>query len=199
MDDRSTVAISSEIPLAALELTLKSLDRKPVTITSAIPGFEPFYSQEGEIVTLGLFDLTGSTQIPSGNSAILEIDGNVEIVSVLGADENANGLDFEIVNAASKESQLPGQYILSQNHPNPFNPTTQISFSLPEVSDVILDIYNITGQKVAALVNGTLEAGEHSIEWDSRDQSGRPVASGIYLYRITAGDFTDTKKMILMK
>jgi len=97
------------------------------------------------------------------------------------------------------ELNLPLTGFQLQNHPNPFNPTTEINFALPKACDATLEVYNITGQKVATLVDGTLEAGEHTVQWDSRDQSGVSVASGIYLYRLTAGEFRDTKKMILLK
>ena len=91
-------------------------------------------------------------------------------------------------------AELPTEFSLSQNYPNPFNPTTEINFALPKASNVRLDIYNIMGQKVATLVNRHLEAGFHTAVWD-----GTRVASGIYLYRLDADDFVDTKKMILLK
>lgn len=91
-------------------------------------------------------------------------------------------------------TELPTEFSLSQNYPNPFNPTTEISFALPKASNARLDIYNIMGQKVATLVNRHLEAGFHTAVWD-----GTRVASGVYLYRLEAGDFLGTKKMILLK
>jgi hypothetical protein len=94
---------------------------------------------------------------------------------------------------------IPSDYNLSQNYPNPFNPITEISFSLPGACDVTLEIFNISGQKVASLVNGRLDAGNHMIQWDSRENGGASVASGIYLYRLKAGEFTDIKKMMLIK
>lgn len=90
--------------------------------------------------------------------------------------------------------QLPSEYLLSQNYPNPFNPTTVISFSLPVASDVKLEILNINGQKVATLANTRYEVGIHSVSWNAKD-----VANGVYLYRLDAGDFVDSKKMILLK
>ena len=84
-------------------------------------------------------------------------------------------------------------------YPNPFNPTTTISFSIKEKTPVELVIYNILGQKVRTLVNQPLEPGEHSIVWNGTDNKGRSVASGIYFYRMKAGNYSETKKMVLKK
>ncbi|MEW5924429.1 MAG: PKD domain-containing protein, partial [Candidatus Zixiibacteriota bacterium] len=89
---------------------------------------------------------------------------------------------------------LPYEFALYQNSPNPFNPITDIAFSLPEATYVTLEIYNIMGQRVATLVNGYHEAGNHTVTWDA---SSSP--SGIYLYRIEAGQFTANRKMMLLK
>jgi flagellar hook assembly protein FlgD len=84
--------------------------------------------------------------------------------------------------------------MLHQNRPNPFNPTTEIAFSLPEASQVTLEVYNIMGQKVVTLINGYVEAGEHTVIWD-----GSNVTSGMYLYRLKAGAVDETRKMLLLK
>jgi len=89
---------------------------------------------------------------------------------------------------------LPTEYTLTQNRPNPFNPTTEVGFSLPEPSQVRLDIFNITGQRVTTLVDDFLPAGHFTATWNA---SG--VASGIYLYRLDAGAFVETKRMVLLK
>ncbi len=94
---------------------------------------------------------------------------------------------------------LPSYYALHQNKPNPFNPTTEVCFALPQPCEVSLIVYNITGQVVATLVDEYIEAGEHSVVWDSRDGSGRPVATGVYFYRLVTGDFSATRKMVLVK
>ena len=83
---------------------------------------------------------------------------------------------------------------LSQNYPNPFNPSTQIDFSIPQQSNVQLKVYNTLGQVVATLVNGNLSAGSHSVNFDARN-----LASGMYIYRLSAGNFTSVKKMLLLK
>ncbi len=103
---------------------------------------------------------------------------------------------------AAKESadeNLPAGFALEQNYPNPFNPTTMISFSLPSAQHVTLEIYNVQGQKVRTLIDEVRGAGEHAIEWDATSYAGDRVASGIYFYRLTAGDYVVSKKMTLLK
>ena len=99
----------------------------------------------------------------------------------------------------NKVAEVPETFGLSQNFPNPFNPVTNISFQVPEASDITVSVYNMMGQKVADLVQGHVEAGYHQVVWDSRNLQGESVSSGVYLYTITSGDFHAMKKMILMK
>lgn len=94
---------------------------------------------------------------------------------------------------------VPSEFELSQNYPNPFNPTTQIRFALPLESDVELKIYDILGREVATLVKGVHKPGSYTIEWNGRNNYGVHVASGMYIYRITAGNFVQTKKMMMLK
>lgn len=89
---------------------------------------------------------------------------------------------------------VPTAYALDQNFPNPFNPSTKINYSLPVEGFVTLDVYNSIGQKVATLVNETKTAGNYTVNFDASD-----LTSGIYFYKISSGNFTETKKMILLK
>jgi len=98
-----------------------------------------------------------------------------------------------------KNPTLPTQFGLGQNFPNPFNPTTTIKFEIPTRSHVSLNIYNVLGQKVKTLVNEDMAAKSYEKTWDGSSDAGSKVASGIYFYKIEAGSFTQTKKMILMK
>lgn len=93
----------------------------------------------------------------------------------------------------------PKVFSLSQNYPNPFNPKTVIRFGLPKDSWVNLDIYNVLGQRVKTLVDERLSAGMKEVEWDGKDDKGFEVSSGIYFYKIKAGDFSDIKKMVMLK
>ncbi len=94
---------------------------------------------------------------------------------------------------------LPTVYALYQNYPNPFNPATTIRFDLPEHANVQLTVYNTTGQIVRTLVAGELPAGSHRIQWDGRNDGGRTVGSGLYVYRLNANDFVSTHKMLLTR
>jgi len=90
--------------------------------------------------------------------------------------------------------ELPSSFSLSQNYPNPFNPTTTIEYALPRSGDVVLAIYNLRGEEVSRFADGEQPAGYHSVIWNAAN-----VASGIYFYRLQAGDFVQTRKMVLLK
>jgi hypothetical protein len=104
-------------------------------------------------------------------------------------------VEWEDVNQA----ELPREFDLRQNYPNPFNPTTVIQYALPKTSEVKIQIYNILGQKVRNLVDEPQKPGYKMIHWDGKDDSGKEVSSGVYFYRIEAGNFVKCKKMILLK
>lgn len=99
-------------------------------------------------------------------------------------------------------SPVPGassRWALRQNTPNPFNPSTEISFTLAEGGATELQVFNLRGQNVRRLVAGSLDAGDHSVTWDGRDDSGARVPSGVYFYKLTAGDFEGMQRMVLLK
>ncbi|MEE4310706.1 MAG: T9SS type A sorting domain-containing protein, partial [candidate division KSB1 bacterium] len=90
--------------------------------------------------------------------------------------------------------QLPDKFALHQNYPNPFNPVTTISYELPVTSDVVLNIFNIKGQLIKTLINDYQDSGNHDVQWEAKD-----VSSGIYLYKLTAGDYTEVRKCMLLR
>ena len=97
------------------------------------------------------------------------------------------------------DDDLPAAYALTGNVPNPFNPSTQISFDLPRSSSVQLKIFDVRGLLVVTLVDEVREAGRHTVVWNGRDDADRTAASGVYFYRIQAADFEATQRMVLLK
>ena len=111
-----------------------------------------------------------------------------------GALEVVLVIEVEMATSNALMADIPTNFELQQNYPNPFNPSSNIRFGLPESGEVRLDVYNMLGQRVATLVNQKMQAGWHSVTFDA---SG--LSSGTYIYRITSGDFVQTKKMMLIK
>ncbi len=103
------------------------------------------------------------------------------------------------VTAIGNREQVPTQFELSQNYPNPFNPSTVISYQLPTSSFVTLKVYDMLGREVKTLVSKETAAGKYSVDWNGDDSYGNKVATGAYVYRLTAGDFISVKKMLLIK
>ena len=94
---------------------------------------------------------------------------------------------------------IPKKYRLEQNYPNPFNPSTSISFQIPKPGHVSLNIYDASGKLVRTLVNETRSEGLNEVNWNGKDNKGVAVVSGIYFYKLTAGSFDETKKMVLLR
>jgi len=122
------------------------------------------------------------------------------------ADARANGLNvyaaqemYSTTDTDDDPTPLPTALDLKQNSPNPFNPTTKISFSMPQSGEVSLEVFNLLGQKVRTLVAGTLTAGSHDVIWDGTTDNGNSVASGMYFYRLIYNGESRSRKMMLMK
>jgi len=114
----------------------------------------------------------------------------------------ANVLDFDNpvnVNPEKIKSQFLAEFKLNQNYPNPFNPATTINYNLAQNSFVTLRIYNTLGQEVKTLVNAYQSKGFKSVSWDGKDNAGIQLSSGVYIFRIEAGDFAGSRKMVLMR
>jgi len=130
-------------------------------------------------------------------------DGNY--VSSISVSHNAAGSTIQVpvqlyVSADGTDvGEVPVRLVLGQNHPNPFNPTTSIAFSLPAESDVRLEVFSTSGRLVRTLVEGVHEAGNHLVVWNGNDDAGKPAPSGIYFYRLITDEENSTKKMMLLK
>lgn len=149
----------------------------------------------------GTFDWTQATFDISNYS------GNARFRFLFGSDGAVTGEgwyldDLHVEGEYVSDGEIVTQTVrfeLHENYPNPFNPTTTIRFDLPASAKVNLEIYNLKGQRVRTLLTESLAKGSHAIVWNGNDDNGRPVSSGVYLYRLSNGTMTQTRKMMLMK
>ncbi|MCL5019305.1 MAG: T9SS type A sorting domain-containing protein [Patescibacteria group bacterium] len=156
--------------------------------------------------TTGSFTLQGY----SGTASLEVIDEN-RTVQVTGGQFNDSFDTYQVhlyklsgiltgdIEEERGNLTVPSEYFLSQNYPNPFNPATTIEYKLLKESAIDLTIYNIIGQEIRKLVNMVQNAGVHTVVWDGRDNRGSAVTSGIYLYKIDVDNFSDTRKLVLLR
>lgn len=143
----------------------------------------------------GVFENTGITNVIV-DSTSNRIFGQIAHFSTLVV-RKKEGTVVSI--ADDLTSEFPETFELLQNYPNPFNPETRIRFRIPTRTHITLPIYNLLGQQIHILVDKEFEAGSHSILWDGKDIKGQPVSSGIYFYRLRAGEFSQVRKMSLIR
>jgi hypothetical protein len=142
--------------------------------------------------------MAGTEALSEGNYAIVNLTlADKEAVASVEGSAKLN--DESSSTMAAKVREIPAEFALSQNYPNPFNPTTSIKYQLANNANVKLVVYNMLGQVVKTLVNQEQEAGYYTIRWNGTNEFGGKVSSGIYIYRIIAGDFISTVKMNLLK
>jgi hypothetical protein len=173
-----------------------------LNLTDGVPKLT-FASLPGEDVINSSYVRIGHFRLQNTNSFIGDLNINLNFngkITTIFTGSNfvdiTSLLDYSTgINNEESKGRVPQNYTLSQNYPNPFNPSTRIEFELKEDSKVKLTVYNVLGEEVAELVNGEINAGTHTVEF-----SGTNLASGIYVYRLDAGNkFTETKKMVLMR
>lgn len=122
-----------------------------------------------------------------------------EGITLVSSSAEEISYEFSDQSKTAGSPNLPKSFSLYQNYPNPFNASTSISYALPVEAEVAIHIYNILGQKVRTLDEGKQTAGYKTTIWDGKNDGGETVGSGVYLYRIHAGEFSETKKMTLLK
>lgn len=143
-------------------------------------------------------DAKGSSRIYTITYKAIDVSGN-EAVAVTSVSVPHDQGDLKKHSILADESSSSESYARFQNHPNPFNPETSISYTIPEASHVTLEIYNISGERIATLINEQSDSGYHSVNWDSKDDLGRSVAGGIYFCKIQVGSYHKTIRMLLLK
>ena len=218
---QSEVAIEADMPvdIAGVELdisynpgTISML--KPI-LTDANSSFKIYSTDNGsgkmKVLIHSQHPWNASELLPEGLADIVKLpfvsrapfsaddDRQVRVTRAVMTTGDAQGV---AVKGVTPDPVLPDHFELYQNRPNPFNPTTTIEFYIDGsagAENVKLEVFNIIGQTVKTLINGSLQPGQHSVVWDGTNESGQMTASGVYLYRLKVGDADKTKKMVLLK
>ena len=168
------------------------------TVSEAGDGLE-FHATRAESPGGEFTEITGYSLEKNGMSFLLKDHSCEPGVTYVYRVEVNDGDGLRVL-FETEEIEAPEMPLtLFQNVPNPFNPSTSIAFYLPERSNVRIDIYDVAGRLVTTLVEGTRLGGRHTVEWNGSDVSGRTAASGVYFYRLVAGKFVQTRKMILLR
>jgi hypothetical protein len=187
---------SSQISLGAL--LIKIAHPPGLNLAPTSDGqFTIAYHDDGSVLTVLAYN-AGDQVMPAGTSPLFTLDGVTDglVINELTA---SDAIGYLIDAVYRIEGAIPSTYELAQNYPNPFNATTKIAFGVPEASDVKLEVYSITGQRISTLVDGHFEAGNYSLNWDGTDSKGQAVSSGVYFYRLQAGSETKSLKMTMLK
>ena len=197
-----------DVEVAAVQINL-TYDAKRIrvfepTLTSRTEGFQIYYSNENGQLNIGIVDIKAVHYIPAGEGPIMSLkaegdDFSSLTIEAIWANEDGKLFQANVTEKLETSPLRPAQYSLSPNYPNPFNPDTKICYTLPEGCHVKLSIYNLKGQRVKVLVDRFEAAGRKRVTWDGTNESGAQVASGVYFYKLEAGDFSSTKKMVLIR
>ena len=133
------------------------------------------------------------------NTSVIQYNDSLYLGTLLDSYIGVIPLPEELLSDRNVPQLVASEYQLNQNFPNPFNPITTVRYDLPEDSFVDVMVYDMLGNVVNNLVNTNQSSGYKSVQWDATNNQGKPVSAGVYLYKIQAGDFVDTKKMVLLK
>ena len=160
-------------------------------VAIAVGGFIIYPDAQGNYtidLSIGVYTLT----------ATLEGYDDYQTDVAITEDETTT-LDFEMTETVGSQGIVVAATVLNNNYPNPFNPTTNIAYSIKEAGNVTIEVYNLRGQLVKTLVNETKETGDYTATWSGTDNTNKAVSSGVYFYKMKSGSYTSTKKMILLK
>lgn len=201
-----TTYLGSKIDIRGAQIEFGNLsnDLKNMVITTGLG--DGYFMKENNMLRTVFYDRLGAKYIEAGKHFLADMPFRItspedlSIDKIILVDNNKNELEnigVEIVYGSAPS--LPLDYILFQNYPNPFNPSTTVKFQVPQTSDVIVKIYNMLGQEIRTLFTGQVQRGTYSVQWDGLNESGAKMSSGTYIYRMKAGEFIQSKKMLLLK
>jgi hypothetical protein len=182
-----TISANTEVPVGAALFVFKGVGTPTLSAN-----MEMLYNSNGTETRVLVWSSNGKS-FSSGD--VFSISGNVELTSIEAADQIGNALNTTFSKGIAKADKFE----LSANYPNPFNLKTTISFAIKTDAKVSLKVYNVSGQYVKTLVDETMSAGSYTTTWDGTNYAGEVVSSGIYFYKMIAGGFSSTQKMVLLK
>ncbi len=197
------VRLYNRVSISALRLELtfdKKLNYRAPELTERVQGLNNYINFQDNIITFVVLDID-EKGIEPGQGSVMKIPFDNEQafeVTAAFASTRATGIS-EIGYTISKDPMSEESILLEQNDPNPFSGKTRLEFRIPAEVATKLVIYDVGGALVRTLLDSTLESGSHSVEWDGCDDTGKPVESGIYLYKLYAGVYCVTKKMVFLK
>ncbi len=189
--DGHLVETNSPVDLGAVLMTFKG---KATKLEPIITGLQVKWGVSEGATKVLVYGMKKGEKISAGTSELVKIYGDVKLAKVEAAEYYGIPVDVNIITSFVK----PESYLLSQNYPNPFNAGTTIRFATPIDGKVNLKIYNVAGQLVREF-SEFKNAGYHSITWDGNNSKGQKVSSGVYLYKLQVGEFTEIRKMTLLK
>ncbi len=192
----TTIVLNSEIDLQGLELRINC--EEGATITNLTQNLQLFTAEADGWYRVGLLDMSSEGYLATGHNSVIKVTGKARVSEAIGVSKSGTAVGIKI-QGAEKEAMLPTAFALHDCYPNPFNPVTTISYDLQVATNVQLVVYNLIGQRVATLVDEHQNAGSYQVDWNSINENGQTVASGIYIYNLTAGSFVETKRMMLLK
>ena len=218
------VHLDNIVPISVFEMTLMDMPDglivtsvNPVGRFSDVGGLFLDNTGEDEDGNCFVFGYTVGTAVPSGSGPIFELTvqrknsfgGQLGLFfgDVSARDENTNevtvcGTGYAMLSVALELTDtfiIPNQYKLYQNYPNPFNPLTVIQYDVPELSQISLTLYDLSGREINQLVKETQPPGLKTVVWDGKDFMGNRMGAGIYIYQLKSGNYVESKKMILVK
>ena len=198
--------LDSKVDIRGAQIEFGNVNNEPANLVINTDLGQGYFLKTNDLLRTLLYDRLAEKYIESGQKFMADMPFHIsnpdeisvdKVILVNTDNQKVTKISVEIV--YGQAPSLPLDYILYQNYPNPFNPSTSVKFQVPTTSNVTIKIFNMLGQEVRTLYAGQVLRGTYNVQWDGLNNSGKKMSSGAYIYRMTAGDFVQSKKMILLK
>jgi len=200
-----TAVLTSTVAIRGAQIEFNNVTGNPENMVINTDLGQGYYSHIEEVLKTLLYDRLATKYIEAGEHFMADMPfmisnpEEITLRNLILVDTDRNKLGYIEVELIYGSTPLPLDYILFQNYPNPFNPNTSVKFQVPKTSNVTVTIYDMLGQEVRTLFASEVMRGTYSVEWDGMNDAGMQMSSGSYIYRMIAGDYVQSKKMVLLK